>query len=94
MNAQPPTDMLSSGQTLANQVRTTIEPYERYVGRSVLDLPTPALVIDLEAAERNLRRMADFDRISRSTRASTPPDFRWASVAPTASALRPSPKQP
>jgi D-serine deaminase-like pyridoxal phosphate-dependent protein len=62
MNAEPPTDMLSSGQTLANQVRTTIEPYERYVGRSVLDLPTPALVIDLEAAERNLRRMADFLR--------------------------------
>lgn len=32
------------------------------IGKSVYDIDTPALVIDLDAMERNIRRMADFFR--------------------------------
>lgn len=53
--------MLSAlGETLAGHVRAIVDPYLGYVGQPVSDLPTPGLVIDLAAAERNLRRMAEF----------------------------------
>lgn len=53
--------MLSaSGETLAAQVRAIVDPYLADIGRPVADLPTPGLVIDIAAAERNLRRMSEF----------------------------------
>jgi 3-hydroxy-D-aspartate aldolase len=36
------------------------EPYLADIGKPPGDLPTPALVIDLDAARRNLRRMSEF----------------------------------
>jgi D-serine deaminase-like pyridoxal phosphate-dependent protein len=51
-----------SAETVAARARAIAEPYLGDVGRSVFELPTPLLVLDLDAAERNLRRMADFLR--------------------------------
>lgn len=52
--------MLAATDMLAAQARAVIEPYIGDVGRPVLELPTPALVVDIDAAERNLKRMARF----------------------------------
>jgi D-serine deaminase-like pyridoxal phosphate-dependent protein len=50
----------ASGETLAGHMRAIVDPYRGYIGQPVYDLPTPGLVIDIAAAERNLRRMAEF----------------------------------
>ena len=50
----------ASGDTLAGQARAIVDPYVGYIGRPVSELPSPGLVIDIAAAERNLRRMAEF----------------------------------
>jgi len=51
----PPT-----GETLTARARAIAQPYLGDIGRSVFELPTPLLALDLDAAERNLRRMAAF----------------------------------
>lgn len=48
---------LGAGRVRAEQ---SLELATRLVGKSIWDLPTPALVIDLDAMESNLHRMANF----------------------------------
>src|ERR1700722_11792949 len=45
---------------LADRRASICEPYESDIGRSTAEISTPALTIDLPAARRNLKRMADF----------------------------------
>jgi D-serine deaminase-like pyridoxal phosphate-dependent protein len=52
--------LTASAEALAAQTRAITQPYLADVGRPVLEVPTPVLALDIEAAERNLRRMASF----------------------------------